>query len=90
LRPQPTFARTIMLRNPLARHIALFLLVKLVLIALGLWWFLASAPTPRGLPPPSAIPFRRFARDRLRPSGSGQAANGLTHVMVGCTRPRHD
>lgn len=29
-----------MVRNPLARHIALFLLVKAVLIGLGLWWFL--------------------------------------------------
>lgn len=43
-----------MLRNPLARHIALFLLVKVTLIALGLWWFLGSMPEPRGLPP--AVP----------------------------------
>lgn len=56
-----------MLRNLLARHIALFLLVKLVLIALGLWWFLASAPPPRGLPPLSSSPLRRSARTRLRP-----------------------
>ncbi|MBP2232321.1 hypothetical protein [Azospirillum agricola] len=39
-------------RNPLARHIALFLLVKAALIALGLWWFLASMPEPRGAAPP--------------------------------------
>ncbi|HYG89788.1 MAG TPA: hypothetical protein VD978_26445 [Azospirillum sp.] len=37
-----------MLRNPLARHVALFLMVKAVLIALGLWWFLGSMPEPRG------------------------------------------
>lgn len=43
-----------MLRNPLARHIALFLLVKLALIALGLWWFFDNMPAPRGLPPPPA------------------------------------
>ncbi len=42
----------IMPRNPLARHIALFLLVKAALIALGLWWFLASMPEPRGAAPP--------------------------------------
>ncbi|MFD1626438.1 hypothetical protein [Azospirillum griseum] len=40
-----------MLRNPLARHVALFLLVKLLLIGLGLWWFLGDPPPPRGLPP---------------------------------------
>lgn len=42
-----------MLRNPLARHIVLFLLVKAVLIGLGLWWFLGAMPEPRGtvLPP---------------------------------------
>ena len=45
-----------MLRNPLARHIALFLLVKAVLIGLGLWWFLGVMPEPRGtvLPPPTS------------------------------------
>lgn len=38
-----------MLRNPLARHVALLLAVKAVLIALGLWWFLgAGMPEPRG------------------------------------------
>ncbi|WP_431855714.1 hypothetical protein [Azospirillum sp.] len=37
-----------MLRNPLARHVTLFLAVKAVLIALGLWWFLSSMPEPRG------------------------------------------
>lgn len=43
-------------RNPLARHIVLFLLAKAVLIGLGLWWFLATAPEPRGViaPPPAA------------------------------------
>lgn len=40
-----------MLRNPLVRHIALFLLVKLLLIGLGLWWFFGNPPPPRGLPP---------------------------------------
>ncbi|WP_168220318.1 hypothetical protein [Azospirillum thermophilum] len=40
-----------MFRNPLARHIALFLAVKVLLIALGLWWFLSAMPQPRGLPP---------------------------------------
>ncbi|NYZ17285.1 hypothetical protein HL658_32480 [Azospirillum sp. RWY-5-1] len=44
-------------RNPLARHIALFLLAKAVLIGVGLWWFLASQPEPRGaIPPPAAAP----------------------------------
>lgn len=45
-----------MLRNPLARHITLFLLVKAVLIGLGLWWFLTAMPEPRGtvLPPPTS------------------------------------
>lgn len=44
-----------MLRNPLARHIALFLVAKAVLIGLGLWWFLGNAPEPRGaIPPPAA------------------------------------
>lgn len=43
-----------MLRNLLARHIALFLLVKLALIALGLWWFFDNMPAPRGLAPPPA------------------------------------
>ncbi|WP_199902265.1 hypothetical protein [Azospirillum sp. B506] len=43
-----------MLRNPLARHVALFLLVKAVLIALGLWWFLGAMPEPRGVVPPAA------------------------------------
>ncbi|WP_377809905.1 hypothetical protein ABNQ38_20040 [Azospirillum sp. A29] len=44
-----------MVRNPLARHIALFLLVKAVLIGLGLWWFLGTMPEPRGtVPPPAA------------------------------------
>ena len=38
-----------MLRNPLARHVALFLAVKALLISLGLWWFLGAAmPEPRG------------------------------------------
>ena len=38
-----------MLRNPLARHVALFLAVKALLIGLGLWWFLgAGMPEPRG------------------------------------------
>lgn len=37
-----------MLRNPLARHFALFIAVKAVLIGLGLWWFLSSMPEPRG------------------------------------------
>ena len=46
-----------MLRNPLARHIALFLLVKALLIGLGLWWFLGAMPEPRGMvPPPAASP----------------------------------
>ncbi|MCW2235902.1 hypothetical protein [Azospirillum canadense] len=41
-----------MLRNPLARHIALFLAVKVALIALGLWWFFGSGlPEPRGAVP---------------------------------------
>ncbi|WP_167543359.1 hypothetical protein [Azospirillum thiophilum] len=47
-----------MLRNPLARHIALFLLVKAVLIGLGLWWFLGGfpggMPEPRGVVAPPA------------------------------------
>ncbi|MCG5241996.1 hypothetical protein [Azospirillum doebereinerae] len=43
-----------MLRNPLARHIALFLLVKAVLIGLGLWWVLGALPQPRGAVPPTA------------------------------------
>ena len=38
-----------MVRNPLARHIALFLAVKFALIALGLWWFFGSMPKPRGV-----------------------------------------
>lgn len=42
------------MRNPLARHIALFLLVKLVLIALGLWWFVSTLPEPRGAIPAPA------------------------------------
>ncbi len=42
-----------MLANPLARHIALFLLVKTALIALGLWWFLGAMPEPRGTMPPA-------------------------------------
>lgn len=45
------------MRNPLARHIALFLLVKAVLIGLGLWWFLVAMPEPRGavpMPPTAA------------------------------------
>lgn len=37
-----------MLHNPLARHVALFVAVKAVLIALGLWWFLSAMPEPRG------------------------------------------
>lgn len=44
-----------MLANPLARHIALFLLVKTTLIALGLWWFLGSLPEPRGVPSAAAM-----------------------------------
>lgn len=41
-----------MLRNPLARHVALFLAVKAVLIGFGLWWFLGSGlPAPRGAIP---------------------------------------
>lgn len=44
-----------MLRNPLARHIVMFLLVKAVLIGLGLRWFLGAMPEPRGaVPPPAA------------------------------------
>lgn len=44
-----------MVRNPLARHIALFLLVKVALIALGLWWFFgAGLPAPRGAVPPAS------------------------------------
>ncbi|CAO3351282.1 hypothetical protein [Azospirillum melinis] len=44
-----------MLRNPLARHIALFLLVKAMLIGLGLWWLLGTMLEPRGaVPPPAA------------------------------------
>lgn len=48
-----------MLRNPLARHVALFLAVKALLIGLGLWWFLGAAmPEPRGAvrPVPAAAP----------------------------------
>lgn len=41
-------------RNPLARHIVLFLVVKAVLIGLGLWWFVATLPPPRGAIPPAA------------------------------------
>ncbi|HYG91848.1 MAG TPA: hypothetical protein VD978_36990 [Azospirillum sp.] len=37
-----------MLRNPLARHVALFVAIKAVLIGLGLWWFLSAMPEPRG------------------------------------------
>ena len=46
-----------MLRNPLARHVALFLAVKAVLIGLGLWWFLGSGmPEPRGaVPVPTSV-----------------------------------
>lgn len=41
-----------MIRNPLARHIALFLAVKFALIALGLWWlFGGGLPEPRGVVP---------------------------------------
>lgn len=41
--------------NPLIRHVALFLLVKAVLIGLGLWWFMAALPEPRGaVAPPAA------------------------------------
>lgn len=39
-----------MIRNPLARHVALFLAAKAVLIGLGLWWFLSGMPEPRGMP----------------------------------------
>ncbi|HYD67563.1 hypothetical protein [Azospirillum sp.] len=45
------------MHNPLARHIALFLLVKAMLIGIGLWWFLSSMPEPRGavaIPPAAA------------------------------------
>ena len=50
-----------MVRNPLARHIALFLLVKCALIALGLWWFVAAGlPEPRGaVPVPASTPAAR-------------------------------
>ncbi|WP_448190247.1 hypothetical protein [Azospirillum sp. sgz301742] len=51
-----------MLRNPLARHVALFLTVKALLIGLGLWWFLGSAmPEPRGMvpAPAAALPGQR-------------------------------
>lgn len=41
-----------MLRNPLARHFAWFIVVKVVLIGLGIWWFVASMPEPRGVLPP--------------------------------------
>lgn len=41
-------------RNPLARHIVLFLVVKAVLIGLGLWWFVATLPPPRGAIVPAA------------------------------------
>lgn len=41
-------------RNPLTRHIVLFLVVKAVLIGLGLWWFAATLPPPRGAIPPAA------------------------------------
>ena len=47
-----------MLRNPLARHVALFLMVKAVLIGLGLWWFLGSMPEPRGSVPPTSATAR--------------------------------
>ena len=44
-----------MIRNPLARHIALFLAVKFALIALGLWWFFGGGlPEPRGAVPASS------------------------------------
>ncbi len=42
-----------MFRNPLARHIALFLAVKFALIALGMWWFFGAMPEPRGAVPPA-------------------------------------
>lgn len=45
-----------MLRNPLARHVALFLLVKAVLIGLGLWWLAGALPEPRGAVPPASLP----------------------------------
>jgi len=50
---QPLYVQvsSAMLRNPLARHIALFLLVKAVLIGLGLWWVLGAPPEPRGAVP---------------------------------------
>lgn len=41
-------------RNPLTRHVILFLLVKAVLIGLGLWWFAATMPPPRGVIAPAA------------------------------------
>lgn len=43
-----------MFRNPLARHVALFLAVKAVLIGLGLWWFLSAMPEPRGMAAPAS------------------------------------
>ena len=46
------------LRNPLARHIALFLLVKAALIGLGLWGCLGAMPEPRGVVPPPAAAAR--------------------------------
>ncbi|HEY0838504.1 MAG TPA: hypothetical protein VGE72_31645 [Azospirillum sp.] len=49
------------MQNPLARHIALFLLVKAVLIGLGLWWFLTSMPEPRGAIPPPPAPLESTA-----------------------------
>ncbi|HRQ83106.1 MAG TPA: hypothetical protein PKZ97_18495 [Azospirillaceae bacterium] len=41
-----------MLRNPLARHVAWFLVIKAALIGLGIWWFMGSMPEPRGALPP--------------------------------------
>jgi hypothetical protein len=52
------------MQNPLARHIALFLLVKAALIGLGLWWFLAAMPEPRG-----AVPLPPAARPATMPGG---------------------
>ncbi len=44
-----------MMRNPLVRHVALVLAAKALLIGLGLWWFLAGLPEPRGVVPAPAV-----------------------------------
>lgn len=38
-----------MFKNPLLRHAAWFLSIKIVLIALGIWWFVSAMPEPRGV-----------------------------------------